>query len=86
MEKRLKKRIRPNNFIQKATNNLNNIKSVKYGFAPEQIELKSINNREFKEEYTFHRLQNIKLDRDRRQKSDFKTDIKLKRAIRELVN
>ena len=30
-------------FIKKATFNLNNVKSVKYGLAPKQIEEKSLN-------------------------------------------
>ena len=30
-------------FIKKATLNLNNVKSVKYGLAPKQIEEKSLN-------------------------------------------
>ena len=42
LDRTLKKKIKPNKLIQKETNNLNNIKSVKYGYAPEQIESKSI--------------------------------------------
>ena len=38
IEKYNKKRIKPNDLIKKAAFNLNNVKSVKYGFAPEQIE------------------------------------------------
>ena len=42
LDKKLKKRIKINKLIQKATNNLNNIKPVKYGLTPKQIESKSI--------------------------------------------
>ena len=40
IEKYNKNRIKPNDLIKKATLNLSNVKSVKYGFAPEQIEEK----------------------------------------------
>ena len=49
----------------------------------EQIESKSINSREFKEEFYFHRLQKIKQDVDWRSRSDIKKDIRFKRAIRD---
>ena len=81
LDKRLKKRIIPKKFIQKATNHLKNIKSVKYGFTPEQMEQKSTNSREFKGEYDFHRLQKVKLDADRRFKSDIKKVIRFKRTL-----
>ena len=63
MEKYNKKRIKPNDLIKKATFNLNNVKSVKYGFAPEQIEEKLLNKetgKEFTEIYDFHRLIEVK--------------------------
>ena len=85
-EKRVKRRIRPNKLTQKATNNLNKVKSVKYGCALEQIELKSINSTEFKEEYDFHSLRKVKLDPDRRERSDIKTDIRFKRTLRDLLD
>ena len=37
-EQRLGKRIRSNELIRKATNNLNRIKSAKYGFTPNHVE------------------------------------------------
>ena len=43
MEKYNKKCIKPNDLIKKATFNLNRVKSVIYGFVPEQIEEKSLN-------------------------------------------
>ena len=58
IEKYNKKSIKPNDLIKMATFNLNNVKSVKYGFAPEQIEEKSLNKetgKEFIEIYDFHK-------------------------------
>ena len=66
------------------TNNLNYIKSVKHGLASEQIKSKSINSREFKEEYDLHRLWKVKLDVERSQRSDIKKDITFKKTLREL--
>ena len=40
MKKFEHKRVKPNELIKKATFNLNNIKSPKYGFAPQEIENK----------------------------------------------
>ena len=42
-EKLRKKRIRPNELIRKAVQNMNETISTKYGFAPETIEKKSLN-------------------------------------------
>ena len=59
VEKYNTKRIKPNDLIKKETSNLSNVKLVKYGFAPEQIEEKSLNKetgKEFTEIYDFHRL------------------------------
>ena len=33
---------KPNELIRKATNNLNRIQSMKYGFTPDQVEEKSL--------------------------------------------
>lgn len=35
--------------MQKATSNMNNIKSVKYDYIPEKVETKSIVDREYRE-------------------------------------
>ena len=39
IQKRLEKRLKPNELIKKASNKLNNVKSAKCGLALEQIEL-----------------------------------------------
>ena len=62
--KRLKEGIKSNKLIQKARNNLNNTKSVKYCFATEHIQWESIISREFKEGFCLHRLQKIEQDAD----------------------
>ena len=68
MEKYNKKRTKPNDLIKKATFNLNNVKSVKYGFAPEQIEEKSLNKetaKKFTEIYDLNRFIKAKENKDR---------------------
>ena len=87
MEKYNKKRIKPNDLIKKATFNLNNVKSVKYGFAPEQIEEKSLNKetgKEFTEIYDFHRLIKVKENKDRIQTHNLKIDSR-KKCLRSLL-
>ena len=87
MEKYNKKRIKPNDLIKKATFNLNNVKSVKYGFAPEQIEEKSLNKetgKEFIEIYDFHRLIKVKENKDRIQTHNLKIDSR-KKCLRSLL-
>ena len=43
IEKFRVKRIKPNELIKKATLNLNNTRSAKYGYSPEQIEEQALN-------------------------------------------
>ena len=59
VQKSFSKRIKPNESMKKASFNLNNTKSAKYGFSREQIEEKSLNperGQQFKETYDFSRL------------------------------
>ena len=49
IKKSLGKRVKPKDLIQKATFNLNNTRSAKYGFSPEQIEGKSFDPLKHKE-------------------------------------
>ena len=63
IKKSLGKRVKPKDLIQKATFNLNNTRSAKYGFSPEQMEGKSFDPKEgqqFRETYDFSRLWRIK--------------------------
>ena len=67
IEKFKGKRIKPNELIKKATFNLNNTRSAKYGYSPEQIEeqaLKPNTGKYFQEVYDFHDLMKVKEDRD----------------------
>ena len=48
IKKSLGKRVKPNKLIKKATFNLNNTRSVKYGFSPDQIEKKASTLKKFK--------------------------------------
>ena len=63
IKKLLGKRVKLNELIKKVTFNLNNVRSVKYGFSLEQIEEKSFDLKEgqkFIENYDFSRLWRIK--------------------------
>ena len=67
IEKFKGKSIKPNELIKKATFNLNNTRSAKYGYSPEQIEeqaLKPNTGKYFQEVYDFHDLMKVKEDRD----------------------
>ena len=74
IEKRLKVRLNPNNLITKATNNLIYAKSAKYDIASETVEKESIKNPVFIEVYVFHRLNKVKENLERREKSDINSD------------
>ena len=68
IEKFKGKCIKPNELIKKATFNLNNTRSAKYGYAPEQIEEQALNpntGKYFQEVYDFHRLVKVIEDGDR---------------------
>ena len=59
---RKKKRIRPNELIRKAAQNMNETISAKYSFAPETIEKINFGSKDgpyFNEIYDFVRLRNI---------------------------
>ena len=49
--KRLKKKIKPKKLSAKATNNMNSVKSEKYGLTPEETEAKSLASNEFRIKY-----------------------------------
>ena len=74
IEKRLKVRLNPNNLITKATNNLIYAKSAKYDIASETVEKETIKNPLFIEVYDFHRLNKVKENLGRREKSDINSD------------
>ena len=64
--KRNKVRLQPVKLIQKAAINLNRTPTQKYGLEPEQVESKSLKNKDFKEVFDFHRLLKARKDIERR--------------------
>ena len=82
IEKFKGKHIKPYELIKKATFNLNDTKSAKYGYSPEQIEEQALDpntGKYFQEVYDFHRLIKVKENRDWTEKFDAKIDRRKKR-------
>ena len=87
-EKLKKNKMKPNELIKKAAQNMNNIISPKYGIAPEKTEQKSLDphiGEHFKEVYDYVRLKTIKDNKDRLQNFDEKLD-KRKKSLRNPLN
>ena len=85
IEKFKGKRIKPNELIKKATFNLNNTRSAKYWYSPEQIEGKALDpntGKYFQEVYDFHRLTKVKENKDWTERFDTKLD-RCKRSLRD---
>ena len=64
LEKQRGKRIKPNDLIRKAAQNMNETISTKYQLAPENIEKRSLDPNDgeyFQEIYDFMRLENLKI-------------------------
>ena len=86
IKKSLRKRVKPNELIKKSTFNLNNTRSVKYGFSPEQIEEKSLGpkaGQKFRENYNFTRLWRIKEAQGRSERYAKYLDARKKRKLRD---
>ena len=91
--KRLKKRLNSAKLIKKTVHNMNNTKSVKYGFEPEIIENRSLIDDNFREKYDFYRLNQVtkafkRLNQvtkafKRYKKHDINVDLKRKKKLRE---
>ena len=80
------KRVKPNELIKKAVYNLNNTRSAKYGFSPEQIEKKSLDPKEgqnFRETYDSSGLWRIKEEQGRADRYSKKLDSRKKRRLRD---
>ena len=87
-EKLRKNRIKPNDLIRKAAQNMNETISTKYNLAPETIEKKSLNSNDrkcFQEIYDFVRLRKIENNQMRNDKYNQKID-KRKRTLRSPLN
>ena len=77
LEKQRGKRIKPNDLIRKAAQNMNETISTKYQLAPETIEKRSLNPNDgkyFQEIYDFRRLRKIKTNQMRNDKYNQKID------------
>ena len=65
--------------------NLNNTRSAKYGYSPEQIEEQALDfetGKYFQEIYYFHRFIKVKENRNRKERFDTKLD-RRKRSLRD---
>ena len=81
--KRLKKRLNSAKLIKKTVQNMNNTKSIKYGFEPEFVERQSLTDENFKERYDFHRLNQITKAFKRYKQHDLTVDFKRKKKLRD---
>ena len=87
-EKLRKNRIKPNDLIRKAAQNMNETISTKYNLAPETIEKRSLNPNDgkyFQEMYGFVRLRKIENNQMRNDKYNQKID-RRKRTLRSPLN
>ena len=88
LEKDRGKRIKPNDLIRKAAQNMNETISTKYQLAPETIEKRSLNpnnSKYFQEIYDFMRLRKIGNNQMRNDKYNQKLD-RRKRKLRSPLN
>ena len=81
-----RRRVKPYDLIKKATNNLNNKMSVKYGETPHNVEKKSLNDDSFREAFDIKRIYKVGLDKDRQDRYFEKVDKKKKRKLKSLLN
>ena len=83
-----KNRVKPNDLIKKAAQNMNETISTKYNLPPETIEKRSLDptdGKYFQEIYDFVRLRNVENSQMRNDKYDQKID-KRKRKLRSPLN
>ena len=59
------KRLQPNKLIAKVTNNLDNVRSVKYNSTPKEVERTSLIDREYIKLYGFQRIEKVQKDSNR---------------------
>ena len=53
----LKTKVPPTTIILQSTENMNNVKSEKYGITPNETEQKSLSSEKFKTLFNFHRIE-----------------------------
>ena len=79
-----KLKISPTNIVLNSAQNMNNMKSEKHGFSPEEIETKSLSNEMFRTMFNMHRIEKTKLH-NRLDRYDQKKYSAKKRKLRENV-
>ena len=84
--KTAKKKINSKKIIEQAVKNLNKTNSEKYGFPPEVIEKKTLENDVYKEVYDFYRLAKVTKDANRYERYNEKFDRKQKKKLRDPLN
>ena len=77
------KRFDSRKLIRLAVKNMNNIRSQKYGYAPDAVEEKALESKRFWEIYDFYRLVKVKQHAERYECADIKKDKVLRRKLRE---
>ena len=80
---RLKKILNSAKLIKKTVQDMNNTKSIKYGFEPELVERQTLTDENFKERYDFHRLNQITKAFKRYKQHDVTVDFKRKKKLRD---
>ena len=88
LEKERGKRLKPNDLIKKAAQNMNETISTKYQLAPETIEKRSLNQNDgkyFQEIYDFMRLRKRETNQSRNDQYSEKID-RRKRKLRSPIN
>ena len=80
---RLKKILNSAKLIKKTVQDMNNTKSIKYGFEPELVERQTLTDENYKERYDFHRLNQITKAFKRYKQHDLTVDFKRKKKLRD---
>ena len=65
-----------------AVNNMNNVTSQKYGFSPDFLKEKALNDKKFHEIYDFHRLVKVQDNAERYEHSDIQSDKHFHKKLR----
>ena len=66
----LKTKVPPTTIILQLAENMNDVKSEKYGITPNEIEEKSLSSEKFKTLFNFHRIERSKVTSDRLERYD----------------
>ena len=79
-------KLSPAKIILNSRNNMNNIKSEKYGLSPEEIEKKSLSGERFRTIFNMYRTEKTKLIHDRLGRYDKKKYLAKRKKLRENLN